>query len=336
MVEFYEVKEEGQLGIPVGIFPSFVMYNKDLFDEAGLAYPPAEYGVPYVDADGVEHEWTIEYMTELAKVLTVDANGNDATSADFDPENIVQFGWQNLWTDWRGVGTMFGAGNFVADDGVTAQMPDAWREAMKWTYDGFWNEWYIPNGPYGGAEFLQGGGGSFSSGNMGMIQMHTWYLAPWALGEATFDWDVAAMPSYNGVVTAKMHADTFGILKASDNADAAFEVLTYMLSEEHATDLLTIYGGMPARVSLQDAYYDIHAETNLGGKQINWDVIAAGMAYNDNPNHEAWMPSYLETVDRYNETWNYFANTPDLTEEDLDAEMDTLVADLQAIFDAAQ
>lgn len=335
MIKFYEVKEEGQLGIPFAIFPSFVMYNKDLFDEAGLAYPPAEYGVPYVDADGVEHEWTIEYMTELAKVLTVDANGNDATMEDFDPENIVQFGWQNQWTDWRGVGTMFGAGNFVADDGVTAQMPDAWREAMKWTYDGWWNEWYIPNGPYGGAEFLQGGGGAFSSGNMGMIQMHTWYLAPWALDGVDFDWDVAAMPSYNGVVTAKMHADTFGILKSSKNAEAAFDVLTYMLSEEHATDLLTIYGGMPARVSLQEDYYDIAAETNLGGKEINWDVIAAGMAYNDNPNHEAWMPSYLETVDRYNETWNYFANTPGLTEEDLDAEMDTLVTDLQAIFDAA-
>ena len=30
MVDFYLVKEEGQLGIPFGIFPSFVLYNKDL------------------------------------------------------------------------------------------------------------------------------------------------------------------------------------------------------------------------------------------------------------------------------------------------------------------
>ncbi|MBT7192336.1 MAG: extracellular solute-binding protein, partial [Anaerolineae bacterium] len=138
MVDFYLVKEEGQLGIPFGIFPSFVLYNKDLFDEGGLPYPPAEYGVPYVDADGVEHEWTIEYMTELAKVLTVDANGNDASMEDFDPENIVQFGWMNQWTDWRGVGSMFGAGSLVADDG-SAQMPEQWVEAAKWTYDGFWN-----------------------------------------------------------------------------------------------------------------------------------------------------------------------------------------------------
>lgn len=334
MVDFYNVKEEGQLGIPFGIFPSFVLYNKDLFDEAGAPYPPAEYGVPYVDADGVEHEWTIEYMAELAKFLTVDANGSDATMEEFDSENIVQFGWMNQWTDWRGAGTMFGAGSFVAEDG-SAQMPEQWAEAIKWTYDGWWNSYFIPNGPYGGAEFLQSAGGPFTSGNMAMVQMHTWYLAPWAFDGTTFDWDVAAMPSYNGVTTAKMHADTFGILKGSQNPEAAFKVLTYMLSEEHATDLLTIYGGMPARLALQADYIDIHAETNLAGKEINWDVITAGMAYSDNPNHESWMPSYQETNDRYNEAWNYLAETPDLTEEDIDAVIATLIEDLQAIFDAA-
>jgi len=95
LIKFYQVKEEGQLGIPFAIFPSFIIYNKDLFDEAGLPYPPAEHGAPWVDENGVEHEWNIETLTELAKKLTVDANGNDATSPNFDPQKIVQFGWMN-------------------------------------------------------------------------------------------------------------------------------------------------------------------------------------------------------------------------------------------------
>jgi multiple sugar transport system substrate-binding protein len=66
MVDFYRVQEEGQLGIPFAIFPSFVFYNKDLFDEAGLAYPPHEYGAPYVDADGNEREWNMDTLRELA------------------------------------------------------------------------------------------------------------------------------------------------------------------------------------------------------------------------------------------------------------------------------
>jgi len=55
--------------------------------------------------------------------------------------------------------------------------------------------------------------------------------------------------------------------------------------------------------------------------------------YPDNPNHESWMPAFQETTDRYDEFWNYLANTPDL---DFQAELDTLKTALQRIFDAAQ
>lgn len=333
LVEFYQVKEEGQLGIPFAIFPSFVLYNKDLFDEAGLPYPPTQHGEPYVDENGVERDWNIDTLTELAKKLTVDANGNDATSPDFDPENIVQFGWMNQWTDPRGVGTFFGAGSLVDENG-NAQIPEHWKAAWKWTYDGWWKDWFIPNGPYSGADFLQGPGGPFSSGNMGMIHIHLWYVAPWALGDVNFDWNIAATPNYRGTITAKMHADTFGILKGCPTPDEAFEVLTYMLSKEHANELLTIYGGMPARLSLQPEYFKLYNETNFPNKtDIHWDTVVEAMAYADNPNHESWMPSFQETTDRYNEFWNYLANTPGV---DFDAEVEKLRADLQKIFEAAQ
>ncbi len=333
LVDFYRVQEEGQLGIPFAIFPSFIIYNKDLFDEAGLAYPPTEHGAPYIDADGNSRPWDMDTLRDLAMFLTVDANGKDATSPDFDNQKIVQFGFQNQWTDPRGIGTFFGAGSFLADDGKTAQIPEPWKAAWEWNYKAMWEDWFIPNGPYGGADFLQGPGGPFSSGNMAMIHMHLWYVAPWALGEVPFDWNFAATPSYNGQITAKMHADTFGILKGSKNQDAAFEVLTYMLSPETSVKLLSIYGGMPARLSMQDAYFDNYSATNFPGKDLNWDVVVEAMAYADNPNHESWMPSFQETNDRYNEFWNYLANTPGL---DFNAEVETLRVALQRIFDAAR
>jgi multiple sugar transport system substrate-binding protein len=332
LVKFYQVKEEGQLGIPFAIFPSFIIYNKDLFDEAGLNYPPAKYGEPYTWPDGTTAEWNMDTLRELAMKLTVDANGKDATSAEFDPEKIVQFGFMNQWTDPRGVGTFFGAGSLVDENG-NAQIPANWKAAWEWTYKGWWTDHFIPNGPYGGADFLQGPGGPFSSGNLAMIHMHMWYVAPWALGNVDWDWDLAATPSYNGVVTSKMHADTFGILKGSKNPDAAFEVLTYMLSPEVAPKLLNVYGGMPARLSLQGDYFQKYGETNFPGKEINWDVVVASMAYADNPNHESYMPSFQETTDRYNEYWNLLANTPGL---DFEAETAKLLADLQKIFDAAK
>jgi multiple sugar transport system substrate-binding protein len=331
LVEFYQVKEEGQLGIPFGIFPSFLIVNEDLFDEAGLPYPPSQYGEPYVDENGVEKEWNMETLREVAMKLTVDANGNDATSPDFDSEKIVQFGWMNQWTDPRGIGTFFGAGSLVDDNGK-AQIPAEWADAWEWTYKGWWEDYFIPNGPYGGADFLQGPGGPFSSGNLAMVHLHLWYVAPWALGEAPYAWDLYATPSYNGTVTSKMHADTFGILKGSKNQELAFEVLSYMLSPEVAPKLLTIYGGMPARLSLQGDYFNTYGESNFPGQEINWDIVVESMAFADNPNHESYMPSFLEATDKYNEFWNYLANTPGV---DLDAEILKLQSDLQKIFDAA-
>jgi multiple sugar transport system substrate-binding protein len=47
-VEFY--REDGGLtGIPFAVFPSVIYFNRDLFDEAGLDYPPQAYGEPYAD-----------------------------------------------------------------------------------------------------------------------------------------------------------------------------------------------------------------------------------------------------------------------------------------------
>ena len=57
-------------------------YNKDLFDAAGVAYPP----VTAADA------WTWDEFVEVAKTLTVDRNGNNAASPDFDPNNVQTYG----------------------------------------------------------------------------------------------------------------------------------------------------------------------------------------------------------------------------------------------------
>ncbi|GAA2308758.1 extracellular solute-binding protein [Glycomyces scopariae] len=329
LVDFYRIEEEGQIGLPFAVFPSFLYINLDLFDEAGLPYPPQEYGAPYVDADGVEHVWDIATMTELAKQLTVDAEGNDATSADFDPANIVQFGFGNVFADIRAQSTLFGAGSLV-DDAGDAQIPAHWAEAQQWYYDGMWTDHFIPNGPYGDSDMLNAGSW-FESGNLAMGYTHLWYATCCMAGfEGT--WDTAVAPSYDGTTTAKLHADTFSITKDTEHPDEAFEVLTYLIGDAAET-LTQTYGGMPARISLQDGYFERVGTANFEGQDINWDVAVEGMTYVDNPSHEGGMPNFLESEAVLAEYATKFNQEEGL---DIPTELAALQAELQAVFDAAE
>ena len=133
-VEFWREEDGTLTALPFGVFPSFIWYNTALFDEAGLEYPPQEYGEPYADGD----PWDYDKVQELARVLTVDANGNDATNPAFDPNNVVQWGFHNQFNDdARAQGTMFGPGSFAADDG-SAQIPEQWLAAWQWYHDMIW------------------------------------------------------------------------------------------------------------------------------------------------------------------------------------------------------
>lgn len=316
LIKFYQLGASGeQIGLPFAVYPSALWYNKELFDEAGLAYPPHTWGGDY---EG--EAWTFDKLAEIAKVLTVDENGNDATSADFNPDKIVQFGYDPQWTDARGQATFFGAGSFVDADG-NAVMPDVWRQAFHWNYKAIWEDHFRPNANYVNSDLLAQGN-TFGSGRVAMTPIHTWYTC---CAEGV-KWDVAAIPAYESKITAKLHADTFGILKGAKNLDAAWAVLSLMLGE-FAPDLIDVYGAFPARASLQD---DSIARLQEKFPDVDWQVFVDALSYPDIPNHESGMPNFLKAQDAIASFGALYTSTPSL---DMDAEMDKLVATLQGVFD---
>lgn len=315
LIEFYNLGTQGQIGLPFAVYPSALWYNKDLFDEAGLDYPPHEWGAPYADGD----EWTFDKLRELAMYLTVDANGNDATMPEFDPDNIVQFGYHPMWTDIRGAWTFFSPASFVGEDGAAA-MPDAWREAASWHYEGMWTDYFIPNSSYVNSDFLAQGN-TFGSGNVAMNPNHTWYTCCFE----GVNWDVAAIPSHNGQITAKLHADTFVIPAAVKDPDLAFEVLSLMLGE-FADELVDVYGAFPARISLQE---EAVARMQEAYPDADLQVFVDALNYPDNPNHESGMPNFLKATDVYTSFASLYETDPNL---DLDAELDKMVIELDKVF----
>lgn len=328
-VNFF-LTEEGQIGLPFATFPSAMYYQREMFDEAGLNYPPKAYGEKYVMPDGSEVDWTWETATEVAKMLTVDVNGNDATMAEFDPTKIVQYGYVPQYQDPRAIGSFWMPGRLVADDGKTAQIPDAWAAAWKWYYDGMWGKQpFIPN--YNVTQSPEfGAGNPFNSGKIAMAATHLWYTC--CIGDAGGNWDIGALPGYSGndgKVTANLNADTFRIWKGTKNPEAAFKVLTYLIGDA-SLDLLGVYGGMPARTADQGAFF-----ANLDKKYpqgVNWDVMKAGTELADIPSNEAWTPGYSEMYDRVNTFNTLLQSEANLNVDDAIAQ---LKADLQTIYDKA-
>jgi multiple sugar transport system substrate-binding protein len=322
-VDFYRAGGEGLVGIPFAVFPSMMYYQPDMFDEAELEYPPHEYGAKYM-LDGQEVDWDFATHREIARRLTVDVNGNDATSSDFDPDSVTQYGYEPTFQDLRAVGSYFGAGSFVADDEKTAQIPPQWVDAWKWVYDGIWEDNFIANQAIReSTEWSEGN--PFNSGKVATTITHLWYTC--CIADSSDNWDIGVVPSHEGETTANMNADTFRILEASDNHDAAFQFLTYLLGEG-ALDLQDAYGALPARTPDQPAFFDKLDERFPQG--VDWDVARAGLEFPDIPSFEAWMPNYREAFDFTGTVLNKWYSTDGL---DIDTEVTDLQEQLQAIFD---
>lgn len=325
-VDFYNVGGEGQVGLPFAIYPSMLFYQRDMFDEADLEYPPHAYGEPYL-LDGEEVPWDMDTLAELARRLTVDVNGNDANSPDFDPESVEQWGYEPQYQDLRATGSYFGSGSLVAEDGTTAQIPEPWADAWKWLYEGTWTDFTIMNEAQVNAPEI-GGENAFNSGKVAMALTHLWYTC--CIGDAGGTWDIAAVPEYNGTVTSNFNADTFRIWGDTEHPEEAFEVLTYLLGEA-SPELLQVYGGMPAIEANQDDFFAGLDETYTQG--VDWQVAKDSVAYADNPSFEGYTPAYQETFDAIIAFGSKLRSTPDL---DIDAEIAALQEELQAIFDGAE
>jgi multiple sugar transport system substrate-binding protein len=323
VVQSYNLPGQGLIGIPFAVYPSFVYFNKDLFDEAGLPYPPQNFGETYQG-----REWNFDTLRDLSKRLTVDDKGNDATSLDFAPDHIIQFGFDLQYrTGPREMGTTFGANRLIDNEG-RATIPSNWLASWNFYYDAMFKDHWMPNDAYRNSD-LFGKGSVFNSGNLAMAYTHLWYtgsIDPPGKGGKVKNWDIAVIPSYQGTTTAALHADTFGIMKASQHPNEDFQVYKYLITNK---DLLTVYGAMPAIKSMQSDFFG-GLDQKFAPAKVNWQVAINSLAYNDVPNHEEGLPNFLKARQATTDFQTLVNTTAGLN---INTEAQNLRATLQGIYD---
>ncbi len=340
MVKSYQ-NDEGTLALPFIVFPSAIFFNPSLFSKAGLNPPPARYGDRYQMPDGRMVDWTWDTLASVAKDLTIDAAGKHSGEAGFDANRIVQYGFSFGWEDHPNYwGTFMSNGGAILMPGgnagsYTAKIPDNWKAAWEWVYNGMWGtEPFIPTDSISAGPNFDSGN-VFASGKVAMLDNPSSYLC--CLGDLTQaggKFEFASMPTgLDGKVAGRVDEETFRIWKGTAHPTEAFTVLSYLIDD----GIQKLVVGTPQAKPAYNGIPGIAADrgTWLAAQKTqfpfiqNWQTLLDGLNYPDVPSAEARMPNISDAWARIENFGTFLTTTRTV---DLGAQENSLQTDLTNIF----
>lgn len=218
-------------GVPLDIHGWGLWYNKDLFEAAGLD--------PNVcPATGEEY-------IEMARQLTLDANGNNATSADFDPENVKQWGTAVSWFKVTFLSALYQyGGDWTDGQGKATLNSDAAVQAASFWNDLIYKEHVAPQPA--GFDTWQ----SFAGGTLAMLSEGSWMLN--FNNDNGINWGVCPFPQIGDqpAVWTSSHVMYTPTTLEGEKLEAAKKLIAYI--SDHGLVWATS-GQPPARTSQQEA-----------------------------------------------------------------------------------
>jgi multiple sugar transport system substrate-binding protein len=255
--------------------------------------------------------------------LTMDARGRNAMDPNFDPNIVKQWGFHWQWDSTRSMAVIFGAGDVVDVNG-DAVIPPQWREGFNWYYEGIWKKHFIPSLVLANGPMMKGN--PFYSGKVAMINYFTSYTSrlvgvPGLISIP--EWDIAAVPSYNGKVTTRLERDGILILNNTQHPAEAVEI-AYSIATN--PELLLAWEMLPAFNDLQSLFLKQLAAKHPG---VDWQVMLDSMDYADTT-YDKVMPNYRKSYDRLLAFRDLLGNEENLT---LEFEIDKLESDLQELYE---
>ena len=234
---YYNYGDGKTLGTNTAAETMVLYYNKALFEEAGVEPPPTK------AADAL----TWDAFVDLAKQLTKDRNGNDATSAEFDPNNIETYG-VSFPTWWGGYlpFVLSNGGTFASEDGtqLTLNQPEA-VEAMQAMQDLIYVHHVAPTPTQ--AEAFPSADVMMQTGKVAMTIDGHWKILDFS--QLGMDWGLGVLPKHDEPVTIVLGAPTV-IFAGTEYPDAAFEFYKFHNNPQYV-DLFRKGLWMP----LQESYY---------------------------------------------------------------------------------
>jgi len=210
-------------------------YNKDLFDQYGVEYPPA---------DG----WTLEEYQAAMEKLTVDTDGDGDTDIWGSMIDVVSEDRTQMYINNHG-------GHIVNPEDPTDCMmdePEA-QAGLQWLYDRMQVDKTMATALDVGKVGTQA---AFINGQVAMVEDGSWALKN-VLENAPFRVGIAPFPAGPAGRVTLATTDAYGIWKNTQHPDEAWALLKFLLADDYVLAQAKAQFLQPARLSLVPAWAEI-------------------------------------------------------------------------------
>lgn len=211
-------------GIPSGIYHMVMYYNKNMFDEAGIEHPSADWS----------NSITLEQVRQIASEMTHGRGPNKVFGFSAGP-----------YMAFIGMYAVSGGGHNVFDDEGNCALTEPESIAVYKWFDAMFNGDQTAPSPTDTA--VMSAFDMFRAGRIAMVVDGTWFHTAMRSIEG-FDVGIAAVPSVNGEAYSSGFIDSWVIWEGTEHEAEAWEALKALASPE-ATLALAEYGvgGIPIR-----------------------------------------------------------------------------------------
>jgi len=213
--DYFTEKENSQyqgkvLAVPGELDIMALAYNKDLFDEAGVAYPTGE--------------WTWDDILDAATKLTRTTESGQETYGIYAVNNVQEM-WGNLVKE--------NGGRFLTEDLKQSAInsPEA-IEAVQFAVDLIYKHKVSPSvqGVSSMPGYIESGGSPFMTGLVAMKMQGNYELGV-LLEQDRFAWDVVTMPQRK-IKGGLAWSQAWVMWEKTQHPDEAWQFIEFMMSEE--------------------------------------------------------------------------------------------------------
>jgi multiple sugar transport system substrate-binding protein len=229
-----------QVSLPRDANTVVMYYNKDIFDKAKLKYP--------------DKEMSWDQVVELAKKLTIDAKGNTAESASFDPKHVKQWG---ILADPAGMADavlepqLWSNGARLVDDSnkLSLDTPEA-KQVLE-----FFRDLTVKQHVNPPTSVVAGMGGNqilaFGTGKIAMAFAGSWSAVD--IKAAKVNFDSFLPPKFKEVKTVVQPAG-YALSPNSKHEKAAWTLLSWLTGPDGQIEMAKLGNAIPANKQAGDAY----------------------------------------------------------------------------------